>query len=352
MSRAPLRPKRRENGSHFPDIARLIRELAEKPEDKDAGLCAPPRLAGPRADAGTCRLAESTKPIPQRSGGPSRGAGQHPASRRTPFGALLGGSCRPARPTTRLVLSIMFSMGRIGSVARAAVFRPERSWRIPCGLARGLRIEIDSRASLHTYLGTSEAELAPHVRRLACRGLRCFDVGAHSGYYALVLARLTGAQVLCFEFKADIVARLRRNLALNPTLAAQVSVLETYVAHEVVAAPRADTLDHLIATGLAFVPDLIKVDVEGAEASVLSGARDLLVHHQPHIILETHSVSLEATCIELLTTAGYAPEIVDQRWWLREHRGKAHNRWIIATGRNGALPAAHTLGEQSTERPA
>jgi hypothetical protein len=249
----------------------------------------------------------------------------------------------------------MFSMGCVGSVARAAVFRPERTWRIPYGLARGLRLEIDPRAALHTYLGTSEVELAPHVRRLARRGVRCFDVGAHSGYYALALARLTGAQVLCFEFNPDVVARLRRNLALNPTLAAQVSVLETYVAHEVVAAPRADTLDHLIATGLAFFPDLIKVDVEGAEASVLSGAQNLLSHHQPHLIIETHSVALEATCIELLTTAGYTPHIVDQRRWLREHRGESHNRWIVAEGRNSALSSRACLGgerkrHQSAER--
>jgi hypothetical protein len=210
---------------------------------------------------------------------------------------------------------------------------PERSWRIPLGLARGLRLEVDGCAPLHTYLGTFELELAAHIRRFARAGARCFDVGGHDAYYAMLLARLTGSHVVSFEFDASCVARMRRNLALNPALAANIRIVRTYVAHERVEYPRADTLDGLISSGELFVPDLIKLDVEGAEADVLDGASALLAGRRPDLVIETHSASLEARCLCSLTGAGYSPQIVERRRWLAEDRRSGHNRWIVAAGK-------------------
>jgi FkbM family methyltransferase len=221
----------------------------------------------------------------------------------------------------------------VGRAVRATVIRPGRIWRIPYGLGRGLRVEIDAHAPLHTYVGTAELEIARYIKYFARTGSRCFDVGGHDGYYAMALARLTGAEVISFEFDEACVVRMRRNLALNPQLACQISIVQTYVAHERVQSPPADTLDRLIEAGHVFVPDVIKIDVEGAEASVLSGADKLLRGRQPHLVVETHSVSLEGQCIELLESVGYSPMIVDQRRRLRENRGNGQNRWIIAEGR-------------------
>jgi hypothetical protein len=223
-------------------------------------------------------------------------------------------------------------MSAVGRAVRATVLRGGRTWRIPVGLGRGLRIEVDPKAPLHTYLGTAELEIARHIRRFARPGYRCLDVGGHDGYYALILARLTGAEVVSFEFDQVCVARMRRNLAANPQLAGRVRIVETYVAHEQVREPRADTLDSLIASGELLEPDLIKIDVEGGEASVLGGARTLLAAARPHLVIETHSASIEADCVELLRELGYAPTLVDQRRWLAEHRGETHNRWIVAEG--------------------
>jgi ribosomal protein L11 methylase PrmA len=230
------------------------------------------------------------------------------------------------------LMRIVGQMLGIGDIVRALVIRPGSVWRVPVGLARGVRLEVDPKASLHTYIGTNEFELAQHIRRLARAGYRCFDIGGNEGYYTLALARLTGAEVVSFEFDERVVTRLRRNLALNPRLAGAVRVVKTYVAHEVVVSPPADTLDHLVMTKAVFEPDLIKIDVEGAEAMVLSGAHQLLRTRHPHIVVETHSVSLESMCLRLLREAGYSPEVVDQRPWLRERRGVEQNRWLIAEG--------------------
>lgn len=223
-------------------------------------------------------------------------------------------------------------MAAIGRAVRTVAIRPGHVWRVPAGLARGLRFEVDPAAPLHTYLGTAEIELAGHIRRLARPGLRCFDIGGNDGFYAMALARLTDSDVMSFEFDAASVARMERNLALNPTIANKVRIMKTYVAHEVVASPRTDTLDYLVEAGIAFAPDVIKMDVEGAEAGVLAGARDILDARRPHLVIETHSAALEAQCISILASAGYCPSVVDQRRWLREDRGADQNRWLVAEG--------------------
>lgn len=204
---------------------------------------------------------------------------------------------------------------------------------VPIGIGRGIRLEVEAGAPLHMYVGTWEMELAPYLRALIRPGTLCFDVGGHDGYYAMLLARLSGAETISFEFDERNVALMRRNLALNPSLAKRVLIHRTYVAHERAESPRADTLDHLIAGREVFVPDMVKIDVEGAETSVLAGASHLLVARKPHLIIETHSESLEQDCVRLLEDVGYRPAVVDQRRWLREHRGSGHNRWLVARGR-------------------
>jgi ribosomal protein L11 methylase PrmA len=224
-------------------------------------------------------------------------------------------------------------MGLLGTAIRATVVRPGRAWRVPLGIARGLRLRVDPKAPLHTYLGTAELELSPYIKRFAAPGSRCLEVGGHDGGDAMVLARLSGTEVVSFEFDPVCVERMQRNLALNPVLAPRVKIIQTYVAHEQREHPKTDTLDHLIASAVVVEPDFVKMDVEGAEATVLSGARTLLEDRRPHLIIETHSIELEQQCCDLLRERGYTPEIVDQRKWLREKRGERHNRWIVAQGR-------------------
>jgi FkbM family methyltransferase len=57
--------------------------------------------------------------------------------------------------------------------------------------------------------------------------------------------------------------------------------------------------------GSAAAPSSIKIDVEGAEFSVLQGANEVLSQHRPALLLATHSSSLRRLCLELLATHGY-----------------------------------------------
>lgn len=239
-------------------------------------------------------------------------------------------SMTSASPTpTSTTQASELTQSAAGRLLRRALLRPGRAWRVPWGLARGLRLEVDPRAPLHVYLGTAELEIAGHIRALARPGMCCFEVGSHNAYYALVLARLTGGPVFAVDFDEAALARIERNLALNPGLAATVEVVRAYVAHERDPAVGAETLDHLIADGRLPAPELLVIDVEGAEAAVLSGARRLLGEHRPRLIVETHSAAVEAECLAQLHACGYTPQIVERRRWLPENR-RGHNRWLIA----------------------
>jgi hypothetical protein len=224
------------------------------------------------------------------------------------------------------------TMAYAGRMARSTILRPGAVWRIPWGLGRGLRVEVEQHAPLHVYLGTAELELAGYIRRFARPGGAVFDVGSHDAYNAMVFARLTRSPVTSFEFSSERVSQMRRNLALNPKLRPQVNILQTYLADESHDDPRTDTLDSLIGAGTASVPDFMMIDVEGAEGCVLRGALELLNNRRPHVIVETHSEALEKQCLDTLHEAGYSPAIVERRQWLREKRGAGHNRWLAAEG--------------------
>jgi len=52
-------------------------------------------------------------------------------------------------------------------------------------------------------------------------------------------------------------------------------------------------------------PDLLKIDVEGFEISVLKGALKTITEFKPRIIIETHSSDLEKQANELIRSFGY-----------------------------------------------
>jgi FkbM family methyltransferase len=175
----------------------------------------------------------------------------------------------------------------------------------------------------------------------------CWDIGAHVGYHSLVFASL-GAQVLAFEPNPHNAARLRAHLERNPALGRNIRHFAVAVSdqdgemefvqsadmlgqssgsHLAAALPPFEPavyarcervvvptvrLDSLIARGERG-PDVIKVDVEGAEVLALEGARKLLAEKKPLLLIEVHHICLMFHLQRLLLRLGYATSILDEQ---------------------------------------
>ena len=73
------------------------------------------------------------------------------------------------------------------------------------------------------------------------------------------------------------------------------------------------SLDSLVEDGDTPPPDFIKIDVEGGEGAVLSGARRTLTTHRPEILLEMHHFAKSGVerAYAVLDEQGYRLHLVD-----------------------------------------
>ncbi len=159
--------------------------------------------------------------------------------------------------------------------------------------------------------GSFEGDDGAMIAALAAPGAVIYDVGANVGWYALHLAAADPtAHVVAFEPVPATLAQLKANLALNGLpnvtvvdrgLGERDEELTFYVYPEGSGGAsaanqsgrpsvrevrcRVQRLDDVAAT-LPAGPDLLKIDVEGAELFVLRGAVETLRHHRPAIVCE------------------------------------------------------------------
>jgi hypothetical protein len=218
---------------------------------------------------------------------------------------------------------------RIKSVVLPSNVAPRK---LPLGIGRGITMQIDFAHQTLFFLGLYEVELNRHIRKLVRPGARCFDVGGDAGYDALVLAKLTGAKVITLECEPSHLARLKENVALNATLTSLIEPRCAMVGEKTDRERGTLALDDLAYGSDGFVPDFMKIDIEGAEFDALQGAERILRERKPSLIIETHALDIERRVQSLLEQKGYRCQIVNPRRWLKDRRPIEHNRWLIAEG--------------------
>jgi FkbM family methyltransferase len=148
------------------------------------------------------------------------------------------------------------------------------------------------------------------------------DVGASYGAYTLTAAAC-GAQVLAFEPEPTVFVDLLENIKLNPgmqvkpvcgALAEKSGLMNMaiYAPHW----PKQTISCSYPALPLDTLPldhcDWLKIDVEGAEYSVILGATATLWRHRPKLIIESH-IFLDAAMTSNLMDylkAGYDFEVI------------------------------------------
>jgi hypothetical protein len=212
------------------------------------------------------------------------------------------------------------------AVANAVPVRPRR---IPFGPAHGLMMNMDLNWDAAFFFGIYETELNEHYRALVKPGMRCFDVGSHRGWDSLIFYNLNGgADVVAFESGPENRIVSEANVRLNGY---EPKTVLAYVTRD-------DEEGHIsldTAASRFFVPDFIKMDIEGAEADALEGAAKILSERMPSLVIEIHGEAVEKRCQAILAGHGYTVLTVDQRpaMILKETRGAGPNRWLVAKGR-------------------
>lgn len=185
---------------------------------------------------------------------------------------------------------------------------------------------------------------------LELKGATVWDVGAHIGYHSLCFAALVGERgsVISFEPTAASHERLQKNVERNAALKDRIrtfqmalsdkrgelsfvysdgvdirntashlsdaippSEADEYENFKTTTVPTAGVDELISAENLPF-PDLMKIDVEGAEFLVLQGARETLKKHRPHLLVEIHNISMMFQSQELLHELGYKMTLIDE----------------------------------------
>lgn len=225
-------------------------------------------------------------------------------------------------------------MNVLKSIVKAAVRLPLRA--IPKGTVvpvlsgqlRGTRWVV-GQGTNGCWLGTYEPQTRMWLSSLLGPGRVAFDVGANVGFFTLLASRLVGSSgsVVAFEPMPSNVEALRRHVKLNQVR--NVTIFEAAASDHHGRArfsPSGNpsmgrlseggelevetvSLDELLGSGRVPGPDLLKIDVEGAEIQVLLGSLRYLTEKRPAIVLSAHGWRLFEDCRALLEVLGYVLDV-------------------------------------------
>lgn len=232
--------------------------------------------------------------------------------------------------------------------------------RIPVPVLGGPnRGRLWSLASAGSGYGTGRraADQIRFLRSLIRPGDVVWDVGAHHGYVTLMAAAAVGegGVVHAFEPGERNARMLERHLRWNGARNAETHRLALGAADgeanfgggytsKMQAVGRGDERvtvrrgASLVADGEARSPDVMKIDVEGAEADVLAGAAEILPA-DARLVIAMHSPKADAACREMLGDLGFS---TFPTGGLERARSGTHG-WpddpdLVAVGPEGSLP--------------
>lgn len=197
----------------------------------------------------------------------------------------------------------------------------KRKLKVRSGPGEGLVFNLNPRWEMPLWEGRYEVA----IEKVILENLRpndvFYDVGAAFGFYSLLAAR-AGARVFAFEPDLQNVESFEHHVKLN-SLQSKIELIQFAVtswdgtgqlepagqerghgnAHvlkseDVIQGAlkiSCTTLDHFAAAMPS--PQLIKIDVEGSESDVFSGAKELFDRCRPVVICEIHDSLNEAFVI-------------------------------------------------------
>lgn len=225
-----------------------------------------------------------------------------------------------------------FVTGHLPRIAYPVLFGPLRGARFVLGSMAG------TGGGATVYFNMIEPEQTAAFTDTLKDGQVLFDIGANVGYYTILGAQLVGTRgkVVAVEPLVRNLAYLYQHIVLNK--ASNVSIVSAACSDTVSLATfsfgqnfaigglanrqqrrnigEVDsclvptvTVDAIVRQ-LGTYPDVVKIDVEGAELSVLNGAHVTLQEAKPRVFLSVHSEALRSSCLEYLAKLGYTVEVL------------------------------------------
>ncbi|MDD1779205.1 MAG: FkbM family methyltransferase [Candidatus Helarchaeota archaeon] len=200
--------------------------------------------------------------------------------------------------------------------------------------------------NVRLVLGNYEEDLVDQIVRCSYPINIAYDIGAHVGYMTLALAKVArrfGGKVFAFEPFPENAHRILELVRIN-NLADKIILMELALCDQVGAQnlllgpstymnklecarsgkcedlyPRMNvsgsTIDHLVFAEGCPNPDLIKMDVEGAEVAVIWGALQTIQSYHPIFFIEIHGPENAGKLWKIFSDFDYS-------WWSISLKGE------------------------------
>lgn len=223
------------------------------------------------------------------------------------------------------------------------LFHQSISVTIPTFFGLKMQVKLPSGTDIFLTQGKthiSEINLSKYLVRHLQAGQNFADIGAHFGYYSLLAKALIGesGRVLSLEASPQTYKILLANckhspqiLPLNLAVGASAEYLNFYQYKgpyseynsflpsqhiplkycDKTVSISVQTLTHIFETS-NFLPDFIKIDVEGAEESAIIGLIPHFKINKPIIIMEYHSDLPHKKASTILLEHDYSMNLIDQ----------------------------------------
>jgi|GEM_PF-1972367 len=220
------------------------------------------------------------------------------------------------------------------------------------GILEGISLFSTQKYSELAYPnGNIDIEMFEDITAADIKGKTIFDVGTFIGANALVFSKLVGSEGKVIGFEPNLFNRNRSflNISQNPNFSDNIFIYQyalgkenkeekMFLSSEIDngfsstsrlkgshskiedselpegfedISVQVKTLDTFVEEE-NLVPDILKVDIEGAEYDFLLGALNTIKKHKPIFYIEIHSEFCAIRCFEILRSEGYSVTIINE----------------------------------------
>ena len=235
--------------------------------------------------------------------------------------------------------------------------------KIKSGPGNGLRFDAGS-GSEHFLSGAYERPVQEAIASMVRSGDVCYDIGANLGFFSLLFSRFAGPGGSVYAFEpvpgnADAIERNARINGLENVKILRIALCqvdgtaELLLAHHVGGATlqsagvppdlagslmvHTASVDTLVRNQELPPPNIVKIDVEGAELDVLRGMERVLRNWAPAVIAEVDDQTAAgceqkvSSCQTFLRGLGYHVELLpnsypDGKWFVRHFAARTDPR--------------------------